>query len=157
MAIEDSARSMKPFSDLTGKEKSIEVLRWICVPVAALVGAMAVPMVLRLLIPPPMAQLPGTPPTPGADVQRYVLPWIAPIVMSLPMVIAGAKTAPRWRLATAIVLAVLWALYAIQYYLVVHWVNGSGGHNAHFAVAIASGAAGVAYVYFSEKARGRPR
>lgn len=145
---------MKPFSELTAAEKSVEVLRWLCVPVAAVVGAMAVPMVLRLLIPPAMAQLPGTPPAPTADLQRYVLPWIAPIVMAIPLVVAGAMTAPRWRFATAIVLAALWTAYAVQFYLVVHWLHGGHGHYAHFVVAIAAGATGVACVYYSEKWRG---
>ena len=146
---------MRPFSELGGKEKLIEALRWICVPVAAVLVVLALRIVGRIAMPIPRAQLPGTPVTAPSDFQRLFLPWILSILMGLAFVLAGAKAAPRRRFATAVVLAVLWMLYSFSCHVLVHLDGGIPhyAHFAHFAVAAAAAAGGAAYIFYSEKRR----
>ena len=48
--------AMKSFSELTGKEKSTELLRWICVPAAAVLGVLALCIIAGFVMPPVLAQ-----------------------------------------------------------------------------------------------------
>jgi hypothetical protein len=68
-------------------------------------------------------------------------------------VMAGAKTAPRSRLATAIVLAV--ANIVISINVNVSRQPGAGVTNyTHLAAESAGAALGVAYIFYSEKSKG---
>lgn len=144
---------MKAFLELTGKEKSLELLRWLLVPVmAALV--LAVPaFISRFVLPPMVAQLPGSPPIPGSDFRRYVLPWVFSILLGAIFVFAGAKPAPRFRFATAIVLAVLWISRGFLYYVWVHVRAGGDAHYTHFAATTLSAVAGAVCIFFAERLR----
>ena len=96
---------MKSFSELTGKEKSTELLRWICVPAAAVLGVLALRIIAGFVMPRAAAQLPGSVAMPTSDFSRFFLHSVSGILTAAVFVIAGAKTAPRGRLATTIVLA----------------------------------------------------
>ena len=145
---------MKSFSELTGKEKSIELLRWICVPAAAVLGVLAVHLIARFVMPPALAQPPGSAAMPAPDFYRIYLLWIFRILMVAGFVIAGAKTAPRGRLATAIVLAGLWILSALSSHVLVHLSRGKP-HYTHFVVEAVAAAGAAVAIGYSEKSKGR--
>jgi hypothetical protein len=72
--------------------------------------------------------------------------WVRHLIRGFPggavFVVAGAKTAPRLRRATAIILAVLSIAAAIE----THWINhGDGLPVVAGAVAVACGAAFISY------------
>src|SRR2546426_11861014 len=145
---------MKSFSELTGKEKSTELLRWICVPVAAVLGVLALRLIAGFVMSPALAQLSGAAAMPASDFRRFFLSCVSGILTAAVFVIAGAKTAPRGRLATAIVLAGLWSLAALSSHVLVHLSHGTP-HYTHFVVE-AVGAAGAAVaICYSEKSKGR--
>jgi hypothetical protein len=133
----------------------VEVLRWLLVLPAAWIGTQALPFVLRFIVPPAMAQLPGAPAAPVSDFNRYVLPLLVHAVAGALFVIVGVKTAPRGRRVVAIVLASLWCLLALLIHVLLH--NSRGVLNyLHFAAA-ALGAIGAAIsIFFSERARTTP-
>lgn len=64
---------MKSFSELTGKEKSTELLRWLCVPAAAVIGVLALRLIAGFVMPPVLAQLPGSAAMPASDFRRFFL------------------------------------------------------------------------------------
>ena len=70
---------MQSFTELSAREKSIDVVRGtpLVVPAAWLAG-MAPRFIERLMRPPVMAQLPGTPQPQVSDFQRFYLPtcWV---------------------------------------------------------------------------------
>lgn len=145
---------MKSFSELTGKEKSLELLRWLLVPAVAAVIVVAPGFIASIVMPRAAAQLPGTPPLPVAELSRIVLPWIVHGLTGAAVVIAGAKTAPRGRLATASLLSVLWILSALLSHVLTQPSPGIRNYS-HFGVAALSAVAGAVYVFNSEKSKGR--
>ena len=145
--------AIKSFSELTGKEKSTELLRWICVPAAAVLGVLALRFIVGFVMPRAAAQLPGSAAMPASEF-RLFLHSVSGILTAAVFVIAGAKTAPRGRLATALVLAGLWSLAALSSHVLVHLSQGTP-HYTHFVVE-AVGAAGAAVaIGYSEKSKGR--
>ena len=116
---------MKSFSELTGKEKSIERLRWICVPAAAVLGVLGLRIIAGFVMPPVLAQLSGSAAMPASDFRRFFLHSLSGILTAAVFVIAGAKTAPRGRLATASVLAGLWSVAALMSHVL---MRPSRGH-----------------------------
>ena len=88
---------MKSFSELTGKEKSTELLRWICVPAAAVLGVLALRIIAGFVMRPVLAQLSGSAAMPASDFRRFFLSCVSGILTAAVFVIAGAKTAPRGR------------------------------------------------------------
>ena len=146
--------AMKSFSELTGKEKSTELLRWVCVPAAAVLGVLALRIIVGFVMPRAAAQLPGSVAMHTSDFRRFFLHSVSSILTAAVFVIAGAKTAPSGRLATASVLAGLWSLAALSSHVLVHLSQGTP-HYTHFVVE-AVGAAGAAVVIgCSEKSKGR--
>jgi hypothetical protein len=144
---------MKPFSQLSGQEKANEVLRWLLVPVASVAAVIVLILLARIVIPPAMARLPGEPPSVVSDFQRWV-PRIFNGLLSGAFVFAGAKMAPRGRLATALVLATLWIGYSFLIHVFVHLGRGKPNY-LDFAVAAVAALLAVALVGYSELARGR--
>jgi hypothetical protein len=148
---------MPSFSELTGKQRTTELLRWVFLAPTAMLTVVAPHIVASVVMPRPVAQPPGYPPMPVSDFQRHVLPWVFSVFIGMLFVVVGAKMAPRYRAPTANVLAVVWILYSLSR-LAVHF--GRGGynplHNWHFAVAVGGSLIGAAYIYFSERAKCRP-
>jgi hypothetical protein len=145
---------MKPFSDLTGKEKSIELLRWVFVLPASVLAVLALGIIAGVAMPPTMAQLPGTPLLLPSDFHRFILPRIFGALMAAAFVIAGAKMAPRRRVATAVGLAAVWMLYSFMIHVLVHLGRGKA-HYAHFVMAAVASAGAAAYIFYSAKLQGR--
>lgn len=141
---------MRRFPELSGREKLIELLRWLLVPAAAAMAVLAIGFLAELLIPPLLAQPAGSPPAPLSAFRRLVLPRILSILIAGGFVIAGAKTAPRFRIPTAIVLAIVWALYSFVSHVFLPLARGTP-HYAHFAVAALAAASAAAYVVYSER------
>src|SRR4029079_1935120 len=96
---------VKRFSELTLTEKVIELVRWICVPVVAVVSVVVLGQLAAVVIPRPLAQLPGAPVTPPSDLPLFILHRVFAVLMGLAFVIGGAMMAPRSRTTAAVVLA----------------------------------------------------
>jgi hypothetical protein len=136
---------MKSFSELTGKEKLIELLRWLCIPPAAMLGFVVAYYGGGFCL--PLAEFVGIV-NPPSDMGfnrmlRYVI-WLFP--MGAAYVVAGALAAPRWRMLPALVLAVLWIL----------WTGRIHGWSRESVVGAAVAAmSGAAFVFWSEGRRKR--
>lgn len=135
---------MKSFSELTRKEKAIELLWWIGVlPVAMLAGLVGHMLMVAIVVQPVMSGLSreGT--------GRWLRHLIGGFLSGVPFVVAGAKTAPRFRRVTALVLAACSIVSAVG----IHWVN----HRDVIPVVAATVAAvgGVAFLFYSERSKGR--
>jgi hypothetical protein len=145
---------MRTFSELTGKERALELVRWVCVPAAAVLVVFALQMIARLVMPPVFAQLPGTPVVLPADFDRFVLPRIIGAVMIASSILAGAMVAPRYRLAAALVLAGLWTVYSFLSHVLVHLGRGTP-HYLDFALAALAAFGMAAYIFYSERSKSR--
>jgi len=132
---------MKTFAQLTGREKGIELLRWMGVLPAAGVGLLTGYFMAGVLLGLAAAlRIVGPPSDFGWNrLLRYVI-WLFP--MGALFVLAGALTAPRWRLAVAGVLAVFWIAWTGK-------VHG-WGYEAVTGAVIGS-AAGAAYVGWAKR------
>ena len=118
----------KSLSYLSGRETSNERLRWLCVPAAAVLGVHTLRIITGFVMQPvlaQLAQLSGSAAMPTSDFRRFFLHSVSGILTAAVFVIAGAKTAPRGRLATAIVLAGLWSLAALSSHVLVHFSQGT--------------------------------
>ncbi len=139
---------MKSFAEQSAQEKAIELLRWLLVPVAAVVAVFVVLLIARMAIPPAMARLPGTPPPPVTDFQR-ISPRIFGVLIGALFVLAGAKMAPRFRLVTALVLAGLWIGYSFLIHVYVHLGRGTP-HYVHFGLAVVAVLLAAALIGYAE-------
>jgi hypothetical protein len=145
---------MKAFAELTGQERAVEILRWLLVPVAAVSAVFVLLLISQVAMPPVMAPRLGEP-RPGPDPLRTVMARTFGMLMGVAIVLARAKTAPRRRLATALVLAGLWIGYSFLIHVYVHL--GRGMPNLwHFALAVGASLFGVAVVGYAERSH-RPR
>ena len=100
---------MKSFSELTGKEKSIELIRWLLVPcVGVLIGRVIPRLITDLLWWPIITQihLSRIGPVSHRKMEATRL-WLVSIVLGAAFVVAGAKMAPKARVMTGFLL-VLW-------------------------------------------------
>lgn len=144
---------MKRFSELTGKEKLIELLRWLCVPVASVGSVFVVRLMAGLVIRPLVVDPAGFPQSPLF--YRLILGQAFGILIAILFVIAGAKLAPRFRATTAWVLAGLWIAQALLIHVLVHLGQGTP-HYVHFLIAALPAVAAAAYINYSEKTRTSP-
>ena len=139
---------MKPFSERSGKEKAVELLRWVLVPcVGVLIGLVNSRLITDLLLWPIITFRIVPVSHSRMETSRLLL---ASIVLGAAFVVAGAKMAPRARLMTALLLGILWPLY--WFYsdvLVVPWQDGLSYVRAFFATL--SAASGVGFIAYSEK------
>ena len=129
---------MRSFFQLTGKEKTIELLRWVCVlPVAMLggFGAFCIAGVVKSF----------------GSFGGIVNILITQFPIGTAIVLAGAITAPRFRLATACCLAVPWVL--VSYIIHVQQQRAHGAVPEYFPGVIAALATAAAVVYIFLKAR----
>ena len=143
---------MPAFRELTASEKAIEVVRWLGVlPVAAVAGVAAhilaiignSPGCTRGLINPEESTL-----------DRLFVVLVSNVAMGAATVIAGAKTAPRYRHVVAIALAVVWIFFSGMVFTVL--LQRPPQFWDYMAVVVGAIAAvgGAAYIY-SEESRGR--
>jgi hypothetical protein len=137
---------MKPYSELTGIQKAVEFLRWGFVPCAAGLVVIATLFIALFLIPVEVGRSSGF--------QRYS-PWIVTILWGAGLVIAGAKAAPRGRIATAVVVALLWTFLLFKENVLEHHGQDTPAYTK-FLVAMMAAASGVAYIAYSEKLKSTP-
>jgi hypothetical protein len=140
---------MARFADLTGAQKSIEVLRWIAVAPTAVMSVAALRLIASIAVPPALAQPPGTPLMPPSD-YGLLLVRVLYQAMGFVFVVAGAGTAPRWRFPTAIVLSLVWIGYSFLNHVFVHLGRGAP-HYMYFALGSASAACGALCVYYTQR------
>jgi hypothetical protein len=136
------------FTELSRKEKAVELLRWLAVMPAAWLGYRAVELVagLVMLLARQVAWI-----TPGApDLLYYVQLVVFYAPKHAAFVVVGAKIAPRSRLATAAVLAAAAILLSLMRHILVQQNRGFINYT-HFALETVGALAGAAYVVFSEK------
>lgn len=101
-----------------------------------------------------LAQLPGSVAMPTSDFRRFFLHSVSGLLTAAVSVIAGAKTAPRGRLATASVLAGLWSLSALMSHVLMQSSRGIRNYTDFVVEAVAATGAAVA-ICSSEKSKGR--
>jgi hypothetical protein len=143
---------MKSFSELTGKEKSIELIRWLLVPcVSVLIGLVIPRLITDLLWWPIITRIHLSRIGPVShwkmEASRLLL---VSIVLGAAFVVAGAKMAPKARVTTGFLLGTFWTLY--WFYsdvLVVPHRDGFSYVRAFFATL--SAASGVGFIAYSEK------
>ena len=90
----------------------------------------------------------------ASDFLRFALHCLTGILTAAAFVIAGAKTAPRGRLATAIVLTGLWSFYALGSHVLVQTSRGVRNY-ADFVVEVVAAAGAAVVVGYSEESRRR--
>ena len=137
---------MKTFSELTRRGEGIELLRWVCVlPVGLVVRHVLQVLMFLVVIRPLLSELSYE----GFD------RWLRHLTGGLPggvaFIIAGAKTAPRFHRATAVVLAVGSIALAIR----IHWFPHRD--DIPIVAEAAAVACGAAYMFYSEKTNNRPK
>jgi hypothetical protein len=133
-------RAMNSFSELTRKEQLIELLRWIgVVPVAMLAGLVGHMLTVAIVVHPILSGLSreGT--------GRWLRHLIGGFLGGAAFVVAGAMTAPRFRRATALVLAAGYILSVLG----IHWVRH--GDIIPVVAATVAAAAGVAFHFYSDR------
>jgi hypothetical protein len=145
---------MKPFAALSARDKAIEVVRWLCVPVAAALAVSLFIFIGSLAIPRVYAQLPGSPVAPPG-ILRVVTIRTFSALMAASFVLAGAKMAPRYRAIVASVLAAMWIGLSFMSHIVIHLGQGTPLY-FDFALAIAAVAAAIALIHYTEKPRRSP-
>ncbi|HEX2475165.1 MAG TPA: hypothetical protein VHK01_10480 [Lacipirellulaceae bacterium] len=143
---------MRSFAELSAREKSIEVVRWVLVVPAAWLAGMVPVFLERLIRPPMMVQPPGTPRPPVSDFQRIYLPHLLGVVMAAAFVIVGAKVAPRWRLPVAGILAAAWIVYSYLLHVMPHG-SFELKYLTQFIVATLGAIAATMYVWWAERDR----
>ena len=141
---------MKSFAELSVREKSVEVARWVLVVPAAWVAGMALVFLERLVRPPMMVLPPGTPRPPVSDFQRIYLPHLMGAVMAVAFVIVGANVAPRWRVPVAAILAVMWMAFSYLVHVGPH-ASFELRYLTHFIVATVGAIGATVYVWWSER------
>jgi hypothetical protein len=141
---------MQSFADLSARDKSIEVVRWVLAVPAAWVAGMAPVFLERYIRPPMMVLPPGTPRPQVSDFQRIYLLIVLGIVMAAAFVIVGAKVAPRWRVPVAGILAVMWMVFSYLMHVGPH-ASFELRYLTHFIVAVVSAVGATAYVWWSER------
>jgi hypothetical protein len=140
---------MNPTSSPVKLEKAIGWLQWVGVLPAAVLGSSVAQLIAGMAG--RLAVAAGGRPADSAFVYDLLLRLLH-LPQGTAFVVAGAKMAPRGRLVTAIVLAVVWVVMA----LIIHIMGPAhpGVHNSiDFAVESAGSALGLAYIFRSARTR----
>jgi hypothetical protein len=150
---------MQPFSELTGGRKLTEVLRWLGVlPLALLADIAALQIVSAMFA---AAHLVGNA---GGDffIESIIPDPVRVFLYYVPrqsaFVIAGAKTAPRHQMATAIVLTVVGICFSLMTHVVFQHLGGNrvGFTNyMHLAIESVGLLGGAAFIVWQEWKKGR--
>ena len=150
---------MKRFSELASDAKLIEVLRWVCVLPAAVLGAFVVQYIVHAVV--QIADYGGWD-LRDSSLGYALRVFIYYVLRKAAFVIAGAKMAPRHQVATAIVLAVLGILSSLMIHIAgQHLVGNYVGlvNYTHFLAESAGalgGAAGIAVHDWRKRRTGVP-
>jgi len=138
---------MRPFSELTGRGKLFEVLRWLCVLPTALLGDIVVQFVIGAVV--QIASYGGWGGLGDSNIAYALGVFLYYVPRKSAFVIAGAKMAPRHQMATAIGLTVLGLLFSLMTHVVGQHLAGNrvGIVNyTHFVAESAGVLGGAAYI-----------
>ena len=143
---------MKPFSESTGRQRLIEALRWLCVLPAAVLGHIALEFVVGAAW---QIGRSGGWAIPGDSNSAYYLMMFLHLVPpKSAFVIAGARMAPRYQRATAIVLTLLGFLFSLMTHVISQHQAGRrvGITNyTHLFVEFAGAVGGAAYIVLAAR------
>jgi len=147
---------MKPFSELTGRGKLIEVLRWLCVLPAAVLGDIAAQFVVVAAF--QVASFGGWGILGDSNIAYFLRVLLGYVPPKAAFVIAGAKMAPRYQRATAIMLALLGFLFSLMTHVISQRLAGRriGVTNYTQLFAESAGVLGGAAYILLEVWRNRP-
>jgi hypothetical protein len=150
--------TMKPFSELTGRGRLIEVLRWICVLPAAVLGVIAAEFVVVVVV--KIARNGGWDILDDSLIAKFLTLLLFYVLPKSAFVMAGAKTAPRHQSATAIVLTLLGFLFSLMTHVISqHYLAGRrlGMVNyLHLSGESAGLLGGAAYILLQARRNRRP-
>lgn len=138
---------MTPFSELTGRARVIEILRWFCVLPAAVLGAFVAQFLLGAVV--HVVSSGGWGSLGDSNIAYTLRLFLFYVPHNALFVIAGAKMAPRRQLGTAIVLAILGILFSLLTHVVGQLLRGGlvGTTNyAHFLAESAGALGGAGYI-----------
>jgi len=138
---------MKPFSELTGRGRLIEVLRWLCVLPAAVLGHIALEFVVEAAW--QIASSGGWGILGDWNSAYSLMMFLHLVPPKSAFVIAGAKMAPRYQRATAIVLTLLGFLFSLMTHVISQHLAGRrvGITNyTHLFAEFAGAVGGAAYI-----------
>jgi len=121
-------------------ERKIELLRWFAVLPAAMLGGLVASIIADVVI--------------GLASDGILKILIIEIPKGATGVIAGAKTAPRCRVPTALVLAALWIFLSVMIHLLLRSPLGWSNYMAVIVAAVAAVGA-VAFIYSKDGKAGR--
>lgn len=138
---------MKPFRELTGQQKAVELLRWLAVLPAAVIGSYIVRFVVGIAG--ALAVKIGWLNPGSAGIAYYLFSFLYYVPKETAFVIAGTTMAPRFRRVTAFLLAAV----AIFCSLIIHVLGqnhpGSVNH-MHWTLESGGAVIGAAYVFVAE-------
>jgi hypothetical protein len=137
---------MKPFSELTNRERSIEVLRWLGVLPAAVLAHFAARFALGSVVLLASHAAWGFDDSTIAYYLKVILYYLPP---KSAFVIAGAKMAPRHQRATTIALTVVGVIFSLMTHVVGQHLAGNrvGIVNyTHFVAESAGVLVGAGYI-----------
>jgi hypothetical protein len=143
---------MKRFSEQSGVQKALEVVRWIAVLPAAYVASHLPFPFLTLFRPPAAVPQTGVSPA-GAplDLRWLIMTGIVIPFGAAAFVLAGSLTGPRLRQYVAVALAALFSLLALLSHVL---LRSSGTPNFdHFAAAAAAAWATAGVICYVERRR----
>jgi hypothetical protein len=142
---------MHPTPARAGRRIVVEVLRWICVLPAAFLAEFAVQVITTLVPQGDMFKWGDASPSPIVFALQLLVAYTIPKAAA---VVAGAKMAPRFRLATSIVLAASVTLMTLSDHVIFQSNPGITNYS-HFTAETAGAVFGAAYIFYSEKVRPR--
>jgi hypothetical protein len=137
----------KPFSELTGRGKLIEVLRWLCVLPAAVLVDNATQFAVDAAV--QIASYVGLGILRDSIIVYFLSVLLDYVLPKSAFVVAGAKMAPRYQRATAIVLALLGFSFSLMTHVISQHLAGRrlGIHNyTHLFAETAGVLGGAAYM-----------
>ena len=140
---------MKRFSEQSGMQKALEVVRWIAVLPVAYVASQ-VPFLLFVMFRPfAVVQQPGfTPAGPPSDLRWLIVTWIIIPLGAAAFVVAGSLSAPRLRRYVAVALAALFTLNALLSHVLLR-LPGIPNFDHFAAATLAAAVAAGAVCYFN--------
>ena len=113
---------MKPFTELTGRGRLIEVLRWLCVLPAAVLGEIALEFVVAAAV--QIAVYGGWGILGDSNIAYFLRMFLFHVLPKSVFVIAGTKMAPRYQGVTAIVLTLLGFLFSLLTHVISQHLAG---------------------------------
>jgi hypothetical protein len=150
-------KAMPPFSSLTSRKKLIEMLRWVCVLPAAVLGEIVVRYAIGLCV--RTAGDGGWRPFGDSTPASFLWTLLCYAPPESAFVIAGAMLAPRRPMTTAIVLAVLRFILSLMTHVVGQHLAGNHVGITNYLHLFAESAGlltGAAYIAWQSAKNRRP-